>query len=383
MRSYRIYVVFVSLLGLFVQNVSSTSTSIESEGVAAIVKGNLDIARDNAIEDGLRKAVEQATGSLVENQTLVDNYQLLSDKIYSRSRGYVQSYEVIDEKVDQGLYRVTIQASVANGDLINDLLALNLLMRQARKPRIMVLFEDTEAEGVRIGKMAEDSISKALLTRGFELVDAEFVRHNLDHTKMMGLLTGDERMAAVVGSKYGAEMLLLGSAQAVTSRVAVGDITINSNQVVISVRLLRADTGEIEASETRRAVKPHVNSLTGIQMATDEASETLVSDLVERIVKIFREQIYNVASVKLIILGLQDYGQLQEVIRLISNNVRGVQEVYQRNYAMGKAELEVELSGNTESLAGDLTARPFGIYRFVIRESTHNQLQVFVNSIDP
>jgi hypothetical protein len=246
----------------------------------------------------------------------------------------------------------------------------------------MVLFEDTESEGVRIGRMAEDSISKVLLTRGFELVDAEFVRHNLDHPKMIGLLAGDERMAASVASTYGAEMLLLGSAQAVTNRVAVGDITINSNQVVISVKLLRADTGEIEASETRRAVKPHVNSLTGIQMATDEASETLASDLVEKVVKIFQKQIYNVASVKLIILGLQNYGQLQEVIQLISNNVRGVQEVYQRNYTMGKAELEVELSGNTESLAGDLTARPFGIYRFVIRESTHNQLQVFVTSIE-
>jgi hypothetical protein len=131
-----------------------------------------DISRDKAIEDALCNAIEQATGSLIENQTLVENYQLLSDKIFSQSRGYVRSYEVISEKLDPGLFRVTLRASVTSGDLENDLRALNLLMRQLRKPRIMVLFKDTEAGRVAIGRMAEDAISRVFLDRGSKLVDA-------------------------------------------------------------------------------------------------------------------------------------------------------------------------------------------------------------------
>ncbi len=382
MRYIRIFVLVACLVGLFAQTVTGQSTVIESQGVAAIVQGNLDISRDKAIEDALRNAVEQATGIFIENQTLVENYQLLSDKIYSQSRGYVQSYEVISEKLDQGLFRVTIQASVASGDLKNDLLALNLLMRQVRKPRIMILFEDTEAEGVRIGRMAEDSIAKVLLDRGFKLVDAETVRHSLGHDKIIGLLAGDERLATAVGSRYGAEMLLLGSAHAVTNQVTIGDIKINSNQVVIGAKLVRADTGEVKAAETHQANKPHVNSLTGIQMAINEASDVLANDLVTAIIQIFHEQVYNAASVKLIIFGLKDYDQLREVIQLISNNVRGVQEIYQRNYTMGRAELEVELVGGTESLAADLTTRNFGNYTFEIKDSTHNQIQISIASPD-
>ena len=378
MRYSHLILLLVFLVGLVPQTANSQATTVESQGVAAIIRGNRDISRDKAIEDALRNAVEQATGTLIENDTLVENYQLLSDKIYSQSRGYVQTYEVLDEKVDQGLYEVTIQATVASGDLKNDLRALNVLMRQVRKPRVMVLFEESMSEGVKSGRLAEDAISKVLLDNGFKLVDADTVRRNLGQDKVQGLLAGDGRVAAVISDKYGAEMLLLGTAQAVTNQVTIGDIKINSNQAVISAKLVRADTGEVKVSETRQAAKPHVNSLSGIQMAISEASELLANDMIDKIIQIFHEEVYNIANVNLTIFGLQGYGHLQEVIQLISDNVRGIKEIYQRNYTMGTAELEVELTGSTQSLAADLTTRKFGNYKFNIKESTHNQLQVYI-----
>ncbi len=380
MRYSYFILLLVFLATLLPQNAFCQSSIIESQGVAAIVQGNLDISRDKAIEDALRNAVEQATGSLIENETLVENYQLLSDKIYSQSRGYVQSYEVLNEKAEEGLYRVSIQATVASGELKNDLRALNILMRQVRKPRVMVLFEETLSQDVDSGRLAEDAISKVLLERGFKLVDADTVRRNLGRDKVRGLLAGDERIAAVISDKYGADMLLIGSAQAASSQVTIGDVQINSNQAVISAKLVRADTGEVKVSETRQAAKPHVNSLTGIQMAINEAGELLANDMIDKMIQIFQKQVYNVANVNLTIHGLQGYAHLQEVIQLISDNVRGVQEIYQRNYTMGTAELEVELTGSTQSLAADLTTRKFGNYRFDIKESTHNQLQVYITS---
>ena len=89
----------------------------------------------------------------------------------------------------------------------------------------------------------------------------------------------------------------------------------------------------------------------------------------------------NVASVKLIIFGLRNHGQLQEVVQLISNNVRGVEEIYRRNYTLGTAELEVDLAGDTESLAAALITRAMGNYRFEIEDSSHNQLQVSITSL--
>jgi hypothetical protein len=267
---------------------------------------------------------------------------------------------------------------VQSGALRNDLQGLNLLMRQARKPRVMVFIQSTSAPEIDSGKLAEGYISKILLERGFKLVDAEVVRRNIDHDKVIGLLAGDAQVAAAVGAKYGAEMLLVGSAQAVSNPVTIGDLKINSNQAVINVRLIKADTGEVKLSETRQATKPHVNRLSGMEAAVREASESLAGDLVDKIVQIFQEQVYSVTNVKLIIYGLTSYAQLQEVTKLISSNVRGVKDIYQRSYTMGTAELEVELTGNTQLLGTDLTERSFGRYRFHIKEITHNQLQVTI-----
>ena len=381
MRYLYMTLVLILHVAFFSHNAIGQSTVIESQGVAAIVQGNLDISRDRAIEDALRNAVEQATGSLIENQTLVENYQLLSDKIYSQSRGYVQTYEVLEEKVEEGLHRVTIRATVASGDLKNDLHALNILMRQMRKPRVMVLFEENLSEDVNSGRLAEDAVSRVLLERGFKLIDADTVRHNLGQAKIRGLLAGDQRIAEVIGDTYGAEMLLIGTAQAVSSQVTIGDIRINSNQAVISAKLVRADTGEVKVSETRQAAKPHVNSLTGKQLAINEAGEALANDMIDKMIQVFQDQVYNVTNVNLTIQGLQGYAQLQEVIQLISHNARGIQEIYQRNYSMGTAELEVELTGSTRSLAGDLTTRTFGNYRFDIKQSTPNHLHVYITSI--
>ncbi|MCK7503639.1 MAG: hypothetical protein MZV70_05675 [Desulfobacterales bacterium] len=53
---------------------------------------------DQAISDALRKAVEQGVGAYIDGETRVENFQLISDRIYSRASGFVSSYRVIHEE---------------------------------------------------------------------------------------------------------------------------------------------------------------------------------------------------------------------------------------------------------------------------------------------
>ena len=67
-----------------------------------------------ALTNALRQAVEQAVGSLVDAETLVDNAEVMSDRILSHSSGYVESHEQLGEPktVDGGLVSVQIRAKV-------------------------------------------------------------------------------------------------------------------------------------------------------------------------------------------------------------------------------------------------------------------------------
>ena len=118
---------------------ASTTVSTTAEGVGVIESGNTASARDQAIRDGLRIAVEQAVGTLVASETLVQNYEVLRDQIYSKTQGYIQDYAIVDEKEEGTLYRVTVKAQVAQGNLQEDLMALGLLMQRKHMPRIMLM----------------------------------------------------------------------------------------------------------------------------------------------------------------------------------------------------------------------------------------------------
>ncbi|MEI6520860.1 MAG: hypothetical protein WCO98_12600, partial [bacterium] len=51
-------------------------------------------ARDEAIQDAQRKAVEQGVGLYIKSETVVANFTLVSDNIYKEAAGYVHAYNI-------------------------------------------------------------------------------------------------------------------------------------------------------------------------------------------------------------------------------------------------------------------------------------------------
>jgi hypothetical protein len=111
------------------------SKTVTAEGVAAIQGNARDIARDAALVDAQKRAVEQAISFLIDSQTQVENYQVISDRILSQTSGYIKRYEITGENVDSGLLRVRINADVALGRLTDDLSGLGIPRSSAQKLR--------------------------------------------------------------------------------------------------------------------------------------------------------------------------------------------------------------------------------------------------------
>ena len=116
---------------------------VVARGFGAILAGDEVKAREDAINSALRNAVEQVVGTMVESQVLVENYQTVEDKIYTRTTGYVQKYDIIStsKQFDNAL-EVTIKAVVKVSDLKSDLEAIGVLLSRKGKPRTMVMIEE-------------------------------------------------------------------------------------------------------------------------------------------------------------------------------------------------------------------------------------------------
>ena len=88
--------------------------------ITAIGSGS---TRAEALTNAYRNAVEEAIGSYVHSNTIVENYVLIKDKIVSSSAGYIKNSQVLHELVQDGIYSVKVECEVEGGTLKKDLIA--------------------------------------------------------------------------------------------------------------------------------------------------------------------------------------------------------------------------------------------------------------------
>jgi hypothetical protein len=118
----------------------SLSWAIET---SAIGEGR---TRQEAINNGLQAAVEQALGSLVKSQTQVTDGKLIWDRIASASAGYVKSYDVIAEGKDpvSDIYKVKLNVK------LDDQKLKGAAEEFLKDPRAQRTFQETKFDERRV-----------------------------------------------------------------------------------------------------------------------------------------------------------------------------------------------------------------------------------------
>src|SRR2546423_9105376 len=94
----------------------------EALGQAPIVAGDRVRARERALDEALRQAVEQATATVLEPAELVARASDLKLRIYPKAKTYITTYRILDESENPpGTFQVHLSAAVATGKLARDL----------------------------------------------------------------------------------------------------------------------------------------------------------------------------------------------------------------------------------------------------------------------
>lgn len=371
---YTLPALFSVLLMAFFLSFSSAEEvqQIQAEGVAVILQGNLAMARDAAIEDALRKSVEQAVGTMIDSQTLVENFQLVSDRIYSQSRGYIKGYRITEEEKADPLFRVRVEASVATGYLKDDLSALRILLMRVHKPRMMILIEERnlgahdQVQPWSDLSQVESVVIQKFLEKGFHFVDEGQVKRNISRDQAQLLIEGDEKGAKALATEYGAEVIILGKAAARPTSLkelkALNLSGMKSCQAQVMIKAFRADTGETLASATESAAAVHIDEMTAGNEALKKAGEKLAPLLIDQITQYWGKEVGGTTLVQLLISGLT-FRELTKFKEIIKGEIRGIKDLHQRSFEANVARIDVDLAGDVQNLADELSLRDFGTFR--------------------
>lgn len=355
---------------------------ITAEGVVAVTGENMAIAREKAIDDALRRAVEQAVGTLVSSDTMTSNFQLVHDKILAQTSGYVKNYQIIKEGRVGQEFRVTVMADVGRENLQRTLEALGLLHELKEKPKVMVVIE--EKVGGLFGTTAWENVGQAestmmerLMAAGFNVVDPAMVRANIPRDKALRLLEGDPKAAAATGLQYGAQVVITGRAFSKNAGAKLLGTQMQSIQATLQARVVRSDDGRVISSRSEQGTKAHIDEMQGGALAIKEASEKLADALINDILASWKKEVYGRSQeITLVISGLVSYRHLSAVKKFLESDLQGVKAVHQRSFTQGTAELSLDYGGKTSFVADELANKQFTGFRLEPTNVTPNRLDV-------
>jgi hypothetical protein len=330
--------VFIFLFAYPLGVTGEAGTTVEVEGMAPIIHDDLPQAREMAVTDALRKAVEQIAGTLIDIRTESKNYQIIEDTIKANSAGYVANYDVLDGWRIQDYYKVRVRATVKRDAVKQTVDSLKLTLLRAGKPRLMILISEP---------IVGTQLTQNFISSGFPVVDQDKVQQLLD-TKLGRLaLNSDGEALSQLAHQYQAEILIIGKATPEPIGETGGIIACNA---YLSVRAVRPDTGETLASQTFNE--------RGVDLSENNAYKKALAQVSDRMFEYLKGQlgkqlVDNRRTVQIAARGIT-YAELQRIQKHLKDTP-GVSGVFLRNFSNGNALLDIE-TGRLSSQLADVMA---------------------------
>jgi hypothetical protein len=343
---------------------------VEAEGKAA---GATLQAHDEALNRALRAAIEQGVGSVIDSETMVNNFQLLDDEIYSQVKGYIRSYDVIGDNQGQGgVYIVRVRAVIAMGLIEKDLAALRITMKRMNNPRIMIIFAELIDGLEEAGAVTQTEMERFFLSKEFPLIDKSQMQ--MIKERDAALSYADPQKAAALGRQYGAEVVIVGQ--------ATSDLVDNSRPYGVSVfayraqtsaKAIKTDTAEMLVSDGTQAEARGGGRIPTAKDALRVAANELAERMMVQVVEKLRSEAFNVVNVQIVAAQANATNRKMLIDEL--QGIRGVQGVNERSFVNGIVILDVAVEGVIwKDFEGRLENLP-GL-SLAVTEKTQNRINV-------
>ncbi len=370
---------------------AAETEEVEATGQAAIFDDDKAQARDKALDDALRKAVESAVGTMISSETITENYQLLTDRIYSKAEGYVKKYKILDEGAEDNVYILKVRAKVLLGEVSNDLESLGNLMRRKGMPKMIIMVAEQnvgeskpqywwgKGGGVVTTDMqvVESTLIEKMKDKGFTFIDTEVLSGQKSISSPVAFLS--DKQARRIAKTTDAEVLIVGRAVAKDIGPTMEGTRLRSANAEITIKAINTDNGEIIAIASEQAVVPHISATTAGNQALRKASEKLAEKLVERITKKWVADTSGSNRILMTVRGVKNHRMLSKFIKVLAGQVRSVKDVHEQKLRKGTATLDVMLAGNCRALATELEAKNFGDdFKIEVEEVSPNSITVIL-----
>ncbi len=259
--------------------------SVIATGKAA---GTSLLAKDEALQDAKRKAVEQACGLFIDSSTSVENFEVVRDRIMQQAKGYVTRYTVKDEWEDGGISHCKIIAYIKMERLKYDWEAAFVQLKEdTDNPRVMIVIsqdnDPTDDIPPRLNATVQAKLEKYFLDKDVRLIRQDILESVRERDLDLAELLGDTNKIAGRAANFGAELLVYGEARAIPmGGSSIGGRVVYRWNIEMSLSIVKTDSAAMLVSDTYKLPTPHMQ--TG-PVCNEEGFVKLIDNNAGRILK--------------------------------------------------------------------------------------------------
>jgi hypothetical protein len=288
-------VLFISILFISIPSFAADDahglTGVTT-GKRRVVNHNIQQAKQNAVSDALRLAVQKAFAKIVSRQVLASNLDFFYNKVLPNTSDYIITYRVLGGIENKGNYLVGVESKVDLMLLEKTLIDARIL--NANKDKPVILFFITEKtpsdllpkywwgkNPIPYDSLTEKIIIDQMIKDRFIVTGNDEVRPDPSFYNITFNTIYDMAAAKDLGKSMKADMIVFGKAVSEEAINRMGeDKTFNAR---ISLDGYNLETGEKVVTSQVKAVATSDMELEGNIQALVKAARLSALDLSERI----------------------------------------------------------------------------------------------------
>jgi hypothetical protein len=328
------------------------------------------VAAENAAKRAARRAaVEQGVGVMLESNSIVRNYELISDEIATSARGVIvnEQWGPLQDGPTGSTKKISLTAQVSKDGMAS---AMCTVVKANHDPKVAVVL--VEKHGSK-GWSAERGMIEAMFVEHFAENCFHVVEPMIDVAAVSGSGSLPKEAIDKIVDAVDAQYVVLGSAQ-VSEGKPIGGLSSSTNGMMsfpfeVSLKMINTANGDVVAvfSDAGAAAGGSEGIAFGGAGSTFRKG-TLPKSMdafLGKVAKSWSNDMVNATKVSLTLEGANK--SLANELKALVNTRAGVR-VQQRNMARGKATFDITIDGGAGALADLLQSKKLGNGKLEVTE---------------
>ena len=305
----------------------------------------MGMSKDEAVNDALRKAVEEAAGTFIYSQSESKDFALIRDTVLVRSAGFVQSRQVLSAKENpvEGTWEVRVKAVVSVQGIQDTWGVVKDLLDRMGRPKIMGAITETIDGNTQDDSTVQTRIEGLLLESGFKLVNKDQLSAIEKKDVAAAVLADKPEVIQAIAQKFGAQLFITGSTSASPGQAGQAyGVRLFRYGADGDIKCYRSDTAELMSSRNGRTFTNDRAARLAAKKALAGLGDDLGPTVQRDILTFWRDALGGLNSAKLVIEGI-DFDQLMELEEALEalEQITAVDSEY--NDPLAEIELETDM----------------------------------------